>query len=252
MSDAATLTLDDYRLRLPSFEGPLDVLLRLIERDRLAITDVSLVAVTAGFFDYVESLADAPPALVAEFAWVAGRLLLLKSRSLLPRPRPEPEEPEPSDLVRQLEALRAVRDAAAALAERDHRGRATFPNGGAIVRPPAPAPRLAIHPPGLLARALRRRFGRSATPEATVATAPAVTVREMIERLLGALRRARVVRFGELPGRGTSRHETIVAFLSLLILLRRKVLEARQEVPFGEIELRLTGCDGAAAPAAAE
>jgi segregation and condensation protein A len=77
MSTADTGLLPGYQLRLPTFEGPLDVLLRLIERDQLAITDVSLVAVTDQFLGYVESIGSAPAEVVAEFATVAARLILL-------------------------------------------------------------------------------------------------------------------------------------------------------------------------------
>src|SRR5690349_9456548 len=95
-------TLANYQLRLPAFEGPLDVLLRLIERSQLAIEDVSLVAVTTQFLDHVASLASAPSHIVADFAAVGARLTVLKSRSLLPRPPLDTEEPEQSDLTHQL------------------------------------------------------------------------------------------------------------------------------------------------------
>ncbi|MBX6342262.1 MAG: segregation/condensation protein A, partial [Thermomicrobiaceae bacterium] len=102
------LRLAGCQLRLPTFEGPLDVLLRLIERNQLAITDVSLVAVTDQFLAYMASLADAPPELLAEFTAVAARLLALKSRSLLPAPpAPETEEAD-ADLAEQLIAYQAV------------------------------------------------------------------------------------------------------------------------------------------------
>src|SRR5688500_7437705 len=103
MTTADASLLPGYQLRLPTFEGPLDVLLRLIERDQLAIADVSLVAVTDQFLRYVESLGSAPAEVLAEFATVAARLILLKSRSLLPRPQVNAEhEADPDDLVKQL------------------------------------------------------------------------------------------------------------------------------------------------------
>src|SRR5829696_2958195 len=99
--------LPGYQLRLPTFEGPLDVLLRLIERSQLAIADVSLVAVTDQFLAYLDQVGDAPPETIAEFAAVGARLVLLKSRSLLPRPPALEDDADPGDLVRQLVAYRS-------------------------------------------------------------------------------------------------------------------------------------------------
>ncbi|HLL50115.1 MAG TPA: segregation/condensation protein A, partial [Thermomicrobiales bacterium] len=105
-------TLDNYQLHLPAFEGPLDVLLRLIERDQLAISDISLLAVFDQFMTYVDSLESSTPLVIAEFVAVAGRLSVLKSRALLPRPAKIVEPPDELDLVRQLEEYRAVKTAA--------------------------------------------------------------------------------------------------------------------------------------------
>ena len=105
-------TLDGYQFRLPSFEGPLDVLLRLIERDQLAISEVSLLAVFDQFLAHLDRLEAEAPDAIAEFVLVAGRLSVLKSRALLPRPAKPLEEPDEIDLVMQLEAYRAVKAAA--------------------------------------------------------------------------------------------------------------------------------------------
>src|SRR5918997_7132388 len=99
-------TLDGYQLRLPSFEGPLDVLLRLIERDQLAISEISLLAVFDQFIAHLDTMEAHAPDAIAEFLMVAGRLSVLKSRALLPRPAKPLEESEEIDLVHQLEAYR--------------------------------------------------------------------------------------------------------------------------------------------------
>jgi chromatin segregation and condensation protein Rec8/ScpA/Scc1 (kleisin family) len=121
-----------YQLRLPAFEGPFDVLLRLVERSHLAITDVSLVAVTAQFLAYVESLDQTNADLIAEFSSVGSRLVVLKSRSLLPRP-PVDETEQVSDLARELIEYRAVKEMAGILAERDSRGTGAFPHARAPI-----------------------------------------------------------------------------------------------------------------------
>ena len=101
-----------FQPRLPVFEGPLEVLLRLVERQELAITEVSLAAVADQFLAHLDTLPDRDPALLAEFAAVASRLLLLKTRVLFPRQPDAPAEDDAGededDLVRRLQEYRRV------------------------------------------------------------------------------------------------------------------------------------------------
>ena len=236
--------LGGYQLRLPTFEGPLDVLIRLIERDQLAVTDVSLVAVTDQFLAYLAGMdkaagaGGAAAATVAEFAAVGSRLVLLKSRSILPRPpRPEPDE-EPEDLVRQLVAYRTMREAAKLLGERDRMSVGAFARGNSVALPDAPPLRLAPGRPVALARAVRRRLTVVPSPRSVVAVRPTVTLREMTERLLVALSGQRELPFGRLRAECDDRREVLVAFLAVLVLVRRRVVAAEQAEMFGEITLR--------------
>ena len=241
------LALTGYQFRLPTFEGPLDVLLRLIERDQLDITDISLIAVTDQFLSHLAGLGEQPPALVAEFTAVGGRLVLLKSRSLLPRPAAVNDEPDPDELVRQLEQYRALKAVSEQLAIRDRTALGGFARGEAVAIPDAPPPRLAIHQPALLARALRRRLTTALGPVQVVASARIVTLREMTQRLLTALNGGNGSFFA-FRASCTSREEVLVAFLSTLVLVRRQVVEARQERVFGDISLRVIATSNGAVP----
>src|SRR5215813_11018468 len=93
-----------YTVHLPGFDGPLDLLLHLIERNQLEITTISLVAVTDQFIAYLRTWDEPPMPRLAEFVAMAARLLLIKSRSLLPRqPRQEGgDEVDPLDDAEQL------------------------------------------------------------------------------------------------------------------------------------------------------
>lgn len=246
------LALTGYQFRLPTFEGPLDVLLRLIEREQLVITDISLIAVTEQFLDHLAGLGEQPATLIAEFTAVGGRLVLLKSRSLLPRPATTVEEPDPDDLVKQLEQYRALKAVSEQLGVRDRTALGGFVRGDAVAMPEAPPPRLAIHQPGLLARALRRRLTTALGPVQVVASARVVTLREMTQRLLSALHGGSDSFFA-FRASCESRQEVLVAFLSTLMLVRRNVIEARQERVFGDITLRVaaTGDGGGPVPVAA-
>jgi len=234
------LPLLGYQLRLPTFEGPLDVLLRLIERNQLPITDVSLMAVTEQFLAYVEQLGGAPPHVLAEFAAVGARLVLLKSRSLLPRPPATEEEPETGDLARQLIEYQAVKRVAQQLAERDQAGTGAFARSLGAIAAPAPVerPRLAAHEASWLAKALRRRLAALPSPRQIVAARPLVSLATMIERVLRTLSGKSEVLFSRVAEECQDNHEVRTAFLAVLVLIRRRILDAEQAEPFSEIRLR--------------
>ena len=233
--------LASYQLRLPSFEGPLDVLLRLIERSQLAITDVSLVSVTDQFLRHVADLGGAPPETMAEFAAVGARLVLLKSRTLLPRPPLNEENEETGDLVRQLAEYQKVKATAAQLEVWDASGNGAFPRGDAVLVPGATqSPRLATLQANALARALRHRLTALPAPPEMMVVRRVVSLREMVERVLAALGGGRDLQFSDLAAGCNGRHEILTAFLAVLVLVRRRVVDAEQESLFGEISLRST------------
>jgi segregation and condensation protein A len=232
-------TLDGYQLRLPVFEGPLDVLLRLIERSQLAITDVSLVSVTEQFLTYIAGLGAAPTDVLADFMAVGSRLVLLKSRSLLPRPPAQETEESPDDLVHQLIAYRAIKEAAVCLGAWDAAGAGAFVRSeGAVAAPEqASMPKLAFHEANLLARALRRRLSVVPFARQMVAIRPVVSLREMIERVLTRIGPHGTIHFSEVRGSCNDRNEVLTAFLAVLVLLRRRVVEVGQHELFGEISI---------------
>lgn len=235
MTDRGAGLLDAYQLHLPSYEGPLDVLLNLIERNQLAITDVSLVAVTEQFMSYIADLADAPTELLAEFMTIAARLLLLKSRSLLPRPQVVEEEDETDDLVARLREYQQVKLAAADLREREVQGVQSWPRIAAL--PELPAIELLAHAPAhSLANALRRCLSRQIEKPEPYTPVPVISLRAMTHRLLSRLGRGRG-HFSRLVGHTANRSERAVAFIALLALLRQRVVEASQNALFGEIEI---------------
>jgi segregation and condensation protein A len=231
--------LHGYQLRLPAYEGPFDVLLRLVERSQLEITDISLVTVTRQFLDYVSSLESQEPRLLAEFSAVGSRLIVLKSRSLLPKPSIEDDEPI-GDLARELIEYRAVREMAGQLAAWDRRGAGAFmvqpgniPAASATDLPP-----LAHHRPTQLVHALRRRLTVTPAPALLVAARKLVSLRDMAHLVLSVLHVNGTGTFRAVAARCADLHETRAAFLALLVLARRQVLEVDQRELFGEITFR--------------
>ena len=233
----APLSLDAYQLPLPAFEGPLDVLLRLIERDQLDVSEVSLIAVFDQFMAFTRELYNPPPQVIAEFAAVAGRLAVLKSRALLPRPPRAIEEAEEPDLIRQLEEYRALKAAAELLAQRQRSGSGAFGRGESIATPPPAPVRVAPEPPAALASAVGRWLQRTPAKPSLVPLQPIVSLREMISRISTALQRNRDISFAAVRATCAGRQDVTVAFMAILLLIRKQAIVASQSTLFGPITL---------------
>jgi segregation and condensation protein A len=230
-------SLDSYQLRLPAFEGPLDVLLRLIERDQLSISDISLLAVFDQFIEHMNALESSTPEFVAEFVAVAGRLSVLKSRALLPRPAKTEDESDEIDLVRQLEEYRAVKAAAVLLASRQQAGTGAFGRGEGVATPSVEPARFTPQPPSALTTAVSRLLRRLPLQPAVVPAFRVVSLREMILRITSALAHYRRMSFDDIRATCDGRQETAVAFLALLTLIRRQTIVVTQNELFGSITL---------------
>ena len=160
-----------FQLALPIFEGPLDLLLHLIEREELDITNIALVQVADQYMEYIRASEQLNLDALADFIYIGARLLLLKSRALLPRPKTEEEllseyEDPTDDLARQLREYKLFREAAGQLREIEQAGLHSYPR---IAPPPELPPPLGLD--GVTLDLLREhgrggaasRSGRSAT-----------------------------------------------------------------------------------------
>lgn len=234
-----------YPVRLPFFEGPLDLLLHLIEREEMDITEVSLVAVTDSYLRAIEDLEEIEPGALADFLVVAAKLLYLKSRSLLPKPRPpDEEEEEGSDsLIQQLLEYRRYKSVAEGLHLRQEAGLRAFVR---LAPSPKVERKLDLSDVGLdkLTRALQRALKRipSDPPRPRVHTYP-ITIAEQIEVIRARVRAAedgakKTIHFNTLLSEQRSRMEIIITFLAILELIKQKEIIVAQEEIFGEIILR--------------
>ncbi|HEU0164440.1 MAG TPA: segregation/condensation protein A [Thermomicrobiales bacterium] len=250
--EIAPLTLANYQLRLPAFEGPLDLLLRLIERSQLAITDVSLTTVTSQFLEIIQEMRETTPAeTIAEFAAVGTRLTLLKSRSLLPRPpRSEDEEAPQSDLTIELAEYKRLKEIAIQLGERFASGYSLF---APATRLPVSIPtepkdvRLVPYEANVLLRSLRRRLTTVPRPIQMIRQRKIVSIREMIDRVIHLTSFRKAISFTTLTAEYQTRTEVATAFLAVLVLVRRRSLLAAQGDLFSEITLEPQNAEEAAA-----
>lgn len=230
-----------YQVSLQVFEGPLDLLLRLIEREQLDITLVSLALVTDQYLAHIAQLQHCSAEDLAEFLVIAARLLLIKSRVLLPQPeekRADEESEWADDLVERLREYKRFKATAARLREIEEQGCRLFPR---LAPPPKVERRLQPGEASLseLAEAIRRVL--AAHPPAPVVdrvVAPiVVSIGECIQRVLEYVRLRRHARFSALMREARSRLEIIVTFMAVLELLKQQRLRVTQEELFGEIYL---------------
>lgn len=231
-----------FQVRLEVFEGPLQLLLHLIEARQVDILTVPLAELADA---YVQHLATHPvdPANLSEFVATAAQLIWLKSRRLLPgegplQPSEASDEPDEEELRRRLIEYRTMRDAARALGERDGRTRVMRREPRESDLPEAPTAPL---PVALLVEALER-LAAVPEPEPPPAEVMAreITIGMQIRVLRAALSATgRVVLQAVLAGCRT-RTEAAVTILATLELVRRRQVRAEQRTLFGPIVIEAT------------
>ncbi|MFN8468952.1 MAG: segregation/condensation protein A [Caldilineaceae bacterium] len=240
----------NYAVHLPAFEGPLDLLLHLIETQELDISAISLVAVTDQYLQTMAQLEEIEPGALADFLIVASRLLYIKSYHLLPKPRPvtEDDEDEASGdaLVRQLLEYRQFKEIAGLLRTREQAGLRVYVR--AAPRPEVQK-RLDLDnmDVGRLQAALRKVLQRMPVdPPLPRVKTYAITVSEQIENVRSLLRSQMVAAAGSkraqlsfytLLSQSASRLEVVVTFLAVLELYKLGEIEVLQEGTFADIYL---------------
>lgn len=231
-------------VKTPVFEGPLDLLLHLIEREDLDITTVSLIQVTDQYIAALRAGDKIDLRALAEFVAVGAKLLLLKSRALLPRTAEQMAadalemEELAVDLTAQLEEYRVFKGAASYLKELEDASHRSF-----VRIAPPPADWL---PTGLervtmkrLLSALSRALERLPVvvpPERLQRTL--ININERRRMIIDSVRRRGRVSFAGLISDCRTRLEAIVTFIAVLDLLKTEDLVAEQDGAFGEIILQ--------------
>ena len=229
-----------YQVQLPMFEGPLDLLLHLIEREELDITTVALAQVTDQYLAYLAVLKDIDAEFLTDFLVVAAKLLYIKSQALLPRPPPsvidEEEEDVGDQLAHQLRIYKQFKMVAETLRHRETDGLRSFVR---LAPPPKLEPRLSFGEVLLddLVAAVRQALAvRPPDPAVSEVVSPViVTIGEQMTLIRDEIARRRRISFRGLLHRAASRVEIIVTFLAVLELIKQYVIEVEQDNLFGDI-----------------
>ncbi len=232
-------TADAFQLQLSVFEGPLDLLLYLIEKEEMDITAVSLVQVTDQYLAHLHAREQIDATALAEFIAIGARLLYLKSRALLPRPPGDEEEDEDlgEDLVQRLREYRRYKEAAVALREIEETGQRAYPRQAPPKGVPLPTGLDGVTL-DLLVSIFKEVLERQPEeePEGVVETHE-VTVEEKVAELSERLSRRGRLSFRRFISACRSRTEVIVSFMAVLELIKGLRLRAEQDAAFGDISL---------------
>ncbi|MCI0597696.1 segregation/condensation protein A [Candidatus Parcubacteria bacterium] len=238
--ETATPSRSAYQVRTPAFEGPFGLLLELIEKRKLSVSEVSLSQVTDDFIQHVKSQAEFPIEDAADFIQVAATLLLIKSKSLIPDLElSEEEETDIDELKRRLEMYERAREAAKVLGRLF--GESVMVPAGERMPDPifSPAKDLTLaHIERALRTALAELEKEEQLPETRVR--PMVTIEEMMDRLMNRVQKALTMSFSEISGSGRERTEVIVSFLALLELVKQGAVDVLQHQNFSDIRITNT------------
>lgn len=232
----------DYALTLEAYQGPLDKLLELIEEKKLEITAVALADVTGDFLKYVEELQKKEAEgvklqFLADFLVIASKLLLIKSKALLPSlPLTEEEEGEIRDLEARLKIYQELKHAQQYIKRGWHIiprlwSREFFMTSEPLFYPPKGVTADILHSAFLK---MMGELERILKPIQTVKS-EIVNLKAKIEEVLNRIRE-KAVTFRTLHT-GKGREELIVLFLAVLHLIKDQLVEAEQSRHFGEITI---------------
>lgn len=230
-----------YQFKLDKFEGPLDLLLELIEKEKLNITELSLANVTDQYLDHIKNNASIHLDNLAEFLSVASKLILIKSRALLPMLKfTEEEEAEIKDLTEQLAAYKKFKEAAEVLGKITEKGKISYSREGFS------GVKSFFYPPENINTFDLKKYFSAVLSEIPViekleeeVVREVMTLEEKINDLQNVLRRRIEICFSELTVNAVDKVDVIVSFLAMLEMVKQRVIHVEQDELFQDIKLKV-------------
>jgi segregation and condensation protein A len=247
----------DYVISLPAFDGPLDLLLHLIQKHELDIFDIPVSFVTEKYLAYINLMQELSIDVASEYLVMAATLAHIKSKSLLPNePSAEDEalgdeeEGDPrEELIRRLLEYQKYKQAAADLNDRGALGRDIFLRGTKAPEADGPAP-LAPAPLWTLLDAFGKVLARAKVDIQHEVSFDRTSITDRINQLMEKLRGRAQCRFEDLFEEQRTRFDLIITFLALLEMTRLKMTRLYQADPLADIFIETILVD--AEPAKAE
>lgn len=227
-----TIQSDDLTFRLEIFEGPLDLLLGLIAKNKVNIYDIPIALILDQYMEYIHQMDMFNLEIASEFIVMAAQLMVIKSRLLLPKTNEDEEDPR-QELVDLLLEYKRAKQAAEVLHELEftYSGRFEKPPSEIEETPERKAYKL-THDLDVLTRAYRRVYERNlelleaqkntGKLDNLIRTTKHVSVNEKIMHVMENLRKARNCHFTSLFEKAESRNEIVATFLAVLELIKGK------------------------------
>ncbi len=238
-----------YNVSLAAFEGPLDLLLHLIQKHELDIFDIPISFVTEKYLEFLRMMESLNLDIAAEYLLMAATLAHIKSRELLPSVPDdqsaasdqllEPEEDPRVALIRRLLEYQKFKLAGEELASRGIAGRDVFNRGADLrsdIEQSAPLAPVELH---ALLEAFQRVLSRSKTRIDHEVTEERVSIADRIHQIIARMKGQRTCVFEELFADAHTRHELVVTFLALLEMTRLKMTRLYQSAALSPIHVTL-------------
>jgi segregation and condensation protein A len=242
-ADAFESQLDDIKIKLQSFEGPLDLLVHLIKRNQVNVYDIPIALVTEQYLAYLDLMQELNLDVASEFLVMAATLIHIKSRMLLPRPGPsllEDATEDPRDhLVQRLLEHQKFKAAAELLHERETLRSAQWTRPDSRIEALVGddyEPELEVDLFGLLS-AFKLVLERARERPPVPLPPEQVSIETRIEQLLERLSETEACGFDDLFADSASRGDLIVTFLALLEMIRLKLVRVFQAGQMGAIRI---------------
>lgn len=228
------------QIKVEQFEGPLDLLLKLIEDQELDITTVSLAAVTEQFLGYIKNLQEKNPLTLADFLVIAAKLLVIKSKALLPTlDLGVEEEEEAFDLTQQLLLYKKYKEAGRFLKSFEMKRRQSWIREVGFVDKVTFVPDPAATP-GRLAQSLfilvKQLQEITKLPQDIIEEV--VSISEKIDHIQKLISEKMESSLSSLLKNSGSKTEVIVTFLALLELIKQRILTVEQNQAFSDIIIK--------------
>jgi segregation and condensation protein A len=245
---------DAFRVALPNFEGPLDLLLHLIREHRVDIFDIPIALIVEKYLAYLDRMRELNLDIAGEFLVMASTLAHLKSRMLLPRQDAaatveageasveEAGDPR-AELVRRLLEYQKYKDSAEQLAKQDLLGRDVFARNVPAEEVPIPEEEVGLQEFSVLKliEALDRVLERLAPKPQHEVVRELLSLSEATLRVAEQVRSKGQVTFEALFTEASTRQEIVITFLAILEMVKRRLIRVSQEEPLKDIILTPNG-----------
>jgi len=237
--------METYKLKLENFEGPLDLLCHLIEKNKMNIYDISIVEITDQYLEYINSIKEDNLEITGDFLVMATNLLYLKSKELLPVPKQEEEEDSKEELIKKLVEYKQIKEAAEIMKQNTEEYSKLYYKEAEDIEIKIEKriekeydsniiPNIFLK----IAKLNMNKLNHNADDVNILIERNKVTVRSKIKEILKTLIKHNKMIFNKVFSlQNRSRSEVVTAFLAMLELSRSNKIKITQEYTYADIQI---------------